>query len=102
MHADILSVPMDGIVGSAGAYVELDGKMIYHRPMTEEMNRQLLEYFESRGIAILLETNTDTVPFMHSDFRQFSTAAGQINGTVHNCKFILQISPNILSKGSNL
>lgn len=59
MHEDILCVPVDGIVGSAGAYVELDGKMIYHRPMTEEMNVRLLDYFESREMAIFLETNED-------------------------------------------
>lgn len=59
MHEDILSVPLDGIVGSAGAYVELDEQMIYHRPMTEAMNQRLLDYFESREIAILLETNED-------------------------------------------
>ena len=33
MHDNIMSVPLDGIVGSAGAYVELDGKMVFHRPM---------------------------------------------------------------------
>lgn len=59
MHEDILSVPLDGIVGSAGAYVELDGKMIYHRPMTEKMNARLLDYFESKGMAVFLETNED-------------------------------------------
>lgn len=59
MHDNILSVPLDGIVGSAGAYVEVDGTVIYHRPMTEAMNAKLLDYFESKGIAILLETNDD-------------------------------------------
>lgn len=59
MHEDILSVPVDGIVGSAGAYVELDGKMIYHRPMTEAMNTRLLNYFGSREMAIFLETNEE-------------------------------------------
>ena len=59
MHEDILSVPLDGIVGSAGAYVEVDGKMIYHRPMTKEMNQKLLAYFEEKGFAIFLETNDD-------------------------------------------
>ena len=59
MHDNIMSVPLDGIVGSAGAYLEVEGKMIYHRPMTEKMNGKLLDYFESRGIAILLETNDD-------------------------------------------
>lgn len=78
MHEDILSVPLDGIVGSAGAYVELDGKMIYHRPMTEEMNQKLLDYFESRGIAILLETNED---LLVSD-----TASDYINEYIAYCK----------------
>lgn len=59
MHANILSVPLDGIVGSAGAYLEVDGNMIYHRPMTQKMNEKLLDYFESREMAILLETNDE-------------------------------------------
>lgn len=59
MHDNILSVPLDGIVGSAGAYLEVSGKMIYHRPMTEEMNAKLLDYFENKGMAIFLETNDE-------------------------------------------
>ncbi len=61
MHDYILEVGIDGIVGSAGAYVEMDGKMIYHRPMTEDMNRILLDYFESRGMCIFIETNEDLI-----------------------------------------
>ena len=57
MHENILCVPLDGIVGSAGAYVEIDGRVIFHRSMTEKMNARLLDYFLSRGMAILLETN---------------------------------------------
>lgn len=61
MHDYILAVGVDGIVGSAGAYVELDGEVIYHRPMTEEMNQRLLDYFESRGMCIFIETNEDLI-----------------------------------------
>lgn len=61
MHDYILEVGIDGIVGSAGAYVELDGNMIYHRPMTEKMNQRLLDYFESRGMCIFIETNDDLI-----------------------------------------
>jgi len=61
IHDYILEVGIDGIVGSAGAYVELDGKMIYHRPMTEQMNRRLLDYFESRGMSIFIETNEELI-----------------------------------------
>lgn len=78
MHDDILSVPLDGIVGSAGAYVELEGKMIYHRPMTEKMNARLLDYFESRGIAIFLETN--------DELRINDIARDYIDEHIANCK----------------
>lgn len=61
MHDYIIEVGIDGIVGSAGAYVELDGKMIYHRPMTAAMNQRLLDYFESRGMCIFIETNEDLI-----------------------------------------
>lgn len=56
---DVLCVPLDGIVGSAGAYVEIDGKMTHHHPMTEEMNRRLFDYFEEKQLSILVETNED-------------------------------------------
>ncbi len=59
MHENILRVPLDGIVGSAGAYLEVEGRMIYHRPMTEKMNRRLLEYFSDKEIGIFLETNDE-------------------------------------------
>lgn len=59
IHDYILEAGIDGIVGSAGAYVELDGKVIYHRPMTERMNRRLLDYFESRKMSIFVETNDE-------------------------------------------
>ena len=61
IHDYILEAGMDGIVGSAGAYVELDGKILYHQPMSEKMNQRLLDYFESRGMCIFLETNDDLI-----------------------------------------
>ena len=59
MHANIMSVPLDGIIGSAGAYVEVDGRVIFHRPMTTEMNKKLFDYFEPKKMSIFVETNYD-------------------------------------------
>ncbi len=59
MYDSILEVGIDGIIGSAGAYVELEGHKIYHRPMTEDMNRRLLTYFETRNICVFVETNDE-------------------------------------------
>lgn len=59
MHEGILDIELDGIVGSAGAYVEVDGKVIYHQPMTEKMNAELLNYFEMKHMNIMIETNDE-------------------------------------------
>ncbi len=53
----LVAVGLDGIVASAGAYVELDGKMIWHRPMTERMNMELLSYLNDKQMEIMVETN---------------------------------------------
>ena len=57
MHDHILSVDMDGIVGSAGAYIEMDGTVVHHHPMTEAMNKRLFEYIQDKKLNILVETN---------------------------------------------
>lgn len=59
MHDNILCVPLDGIVGSAGAYVEIEGKVIFHRAMTEQMNKEVLDYLTERNMAIIVETNEE-------------------------------------------
>lgn len=59
LHEGILDMPVDGIVGAAGAYVEVNGTMIYHKPMSEQMNRRLLSYLEEKKMSILVETNEE-------------------------------------------
>lgn len=59
MHENIMRVKLDGIIGSAGAYVELDGKVVFNRSMTPEMNRKLLDYFEPKKMSIFLETDDE-------------------------------------------
>ena len=59
MHDNIMKVPLDGIIGSAGAYIELDGRVIFDRPMTPQMNKKLFDYFVPKKIALFLETNDE-------------------------------------------
>ncbi len=35
----------------------MDGEIIFHRPMTQEMNEKLFEYFEPKKMSIFVETN---------------------------------------------
>lgn len=59
MEESILSVGVDGIIGSAGAYVELDGKVIFHKPMSLEHKRQLLSYLNEKQLPLMIETNDE-------------------------------------------
>ncbi len=59
MHENIMKVPLDGIIGSAGAYVEIDGKVVFDRPMTPDMNKKLFDYFLPKRMALFLETNDE-------------------------------------------
>lgn len=53
----IWELGMDGIVGSAGAYVESDGKILYHKPMQQELVKKLADYLDSQGSYYAMETN---------------------------------------------
>ncbi len=51
----LLDFGFDGIVGAAGAYVEYEGKVIYHKTYGKEMIRQLLTIFEASDISYMLQ-----------------------------------------------
>lgn len=57
IYENLLSMGLDGIVGSAGAYVEVDGKVIFHQPMTKEMLKAPISYLLEEKIPYILETN---------------------------------------------
>ncbi|NLL79004.1 MAG: HAD family hydrolase [Clostridiales bacterium] len=47
----------DGIVGSAGAYVEAEGRVLFHRPMSGEMVKRLMECLKEWDAYYAMETN---------------------------------------------
>ena len=57
IYPELLHLPFDGIVGAAGAYVEIDDKVVFHRPMTESMISILIHYLEEKELAYMLELN---------------------------------------------
>lgn len=46
----------DGVICSAGAYVEAEGEVLYDAPMTEEQTRRLIAYFEEHNLSYVYET----------------------------------------------
>ena len=54
--ADILDIGFDGIIASAGAYVEVGGEVLLDQLMPETLVQECLTVFHERGIFCRLET----------------------------------------------
>lgn len=52
----ITEAGFDGIIASAGGYVELDGEVLAHRTIPVEDIRHVVEFFDAHGIAFILES----------------------------------------------
>lgn len=54
---DLLEIGFDGLVGSAGAYVEVKGNIIHHESMDTEDVKAAAKFFDRHKIKYLLEAN---------------------------------------------
>ena len=51
----------DGIIASAGAYVECDGRVIYHHVVDSEHLRKMTDYFEAADIPYCYQTENGII-----------------------------------------
>ena len=49
---------IDGIVAAAGAYVEYEGKVVYHKCMTKEQREKLGHYLKDNNFIFSIQTDT--------------------------------------------
>lgn len=54
----IVEAGFDGLIASAGGYVELDGQVLLHRSLSEDDVRHVVEFFDSHGVEYYLEANS--------------------------------------------
>ncbi|MEK3877648.1 HAD family hydrolase [Paenibacillus sp. FSL M7-0420] len=54
----IWEIGFDGLIGAAGGYVESRGEMLYHKKVTPEDAKHLIDYFNANGVDFILESNT--------------------------------------------
>ena len=54
---EILAPGCDGVIASAGGYVEYEGRVLLHRRIPVEEVRHLVEFFDRHGVQYLLESN---------------------------------------------
>lgn len=54
---EILDIGFDGLVAAAGGFVETGGTVVAHHPIPTEHVRRVVDFFDAREVAYLLESN---------------------------------------------
>lgn len=57
IYSPILEIGFDGLICSAGAYVECEENVIFHKSIDEPLKEMLVGYLQKDNTAFLLETN---------------------------------------------
>lgn len=54
---ELWNIGVDGLIGAQGAYVESHQQVVYHRGLSGEENRQVVDWLKQRGCEFYLESN---------------------------------------------
>ncbi|WP_314065141.1 Cof-type HAD-IIB family hydrolase [uncultured Vagococcus sp.] len=57
IYDHLLAVGFDGVIGAGGGFIESQGEIIFHRQVTEESVRHMVDYFVEKGFSFYLESN---------------------------------------------
>jgi hydroxymethylpyrimidine pyrophosphatase-like HAD family hydrolase len=55
---EVLEAGFDGVIASAGRYIEIDGRVLLHRAVPVDDVRDVVGYFDARGVEYYLEANS--------------------------------------------
>lgn len=58
IYDSIWNIGFDGLIGAAGGYVENGNEMLYHKKVTPEDAKHLVDYFHANEVDFILESNT--------------------------------------------
>ncbi|WP_160692304.1 Cof-type HAD-IIB family hydrolase [Clostridium sp. C2-6-12] len=53
----IMDIGFDGIIGAGGGFVEVSGEMLYHKKVSEEDVRHLVDFFNEHKVDFYIESN---------------------------------------------
>lgn len=57
IYEKVLNIGFDGLIGGAGAYVEMDEKVLFHECFDESVLTRLRNYFSDHQAVLVFETN---------------------------------------------
>lgn len=78
MLSPLLQYGFDGLVGSAGGYIEYGGKVVYDCPMTPEQQNKVMSVFEECGVYRTVESKTGS--YTDEGFKVFLRETAQSGG----------------------
>ncbi len=58
IYEEIWEIGFDGLIGAGGGYVECGGDLLYHKQVSPESVRHLVDFFNENGIDFYLESNS--------------------------------------------
>lgn len=58
VYQDIWDIGLDGMIGGNGSYVEDNGKTVYHKKLSEEEERRVVDWLKERGLEFYVECNS--------------------------------------------
>ena len=70
-----LNLELDGMIGGNGSYIEVNGEVIYHHPLSLEQCTHFVDWCRSRGLAHRLECNSGM--YISEDYEEKSWSARQ-------------------------
>lgn len=57
IYPHIMEIGVDGVIGAGGGYVEMGDTMLYHKKVTDEAVKHMVDYFEKHNFDYYLESN---------------------------------------------
>jgi len=85
MPKSLLDLGFDGMVASAGAYVEYRNTKLFHRPLKENHLREIVDFFEKEEIGLILETNEGAF-FTSESYKNFTNLINKYPFTSEEAK----------------
>ena len=93
MLSPLLQYGFDGLVGSAGGYIEYGGTVVYDCPMTPEQQNKALSVLEESGIYRTVESRTGT--YTDEGFKVFLQENAQATGNSELLRWREQIESEL-------
>lgn len=93
MLSPLLQYGFDGLVGSAGGYIEYGGQVIYDCPMTPAQQETVLSAFEESGVYRTVESKTGS--YTDDGFKRFLQENAQSGGNSELLRWRQQLERNL-------